>query len=117
VTDHVYAGNASDDADQYRGWLVGHFVKPDGSVRQSADVEVKWGFHPAGQRRPEWTTGETRTTLLMLLDGKFHVELGTGHHTLQKLGDYVVWGPGIDHTWVAEKDSIMLTVRWPSTDG
>jgi hypothetical protein len=34
--------------------------------------------------------------------------------TLEKEGDYVVWGPGIDHCWQAEKDSIVITVRWPS---
>jgi quercetin dioxygenase-like cupin family protein len=52
--------------------------------------------------------------MLMLIDGRFHLELSTGSHTLSRRGDYVVWGPGIEHTWHAEEDSIMLTVRWPS---
>jgi hypothetical protein len=25
-------------------------------------------------------------------------------------GDYAMWGPGIDHSWRAEKDSIVITV-------
>ncbi len=26
----------------------------------------------------------------------------------------IVWGPGIDHCWQAEADSVVITVRWPS---
>src|SRR2546427_161524 len=33
---------------------------------------------------------------------------------LERPGDYVVWGPGIDHIWQAEADSVVITVRWPS---
>jgi quercetin dioxygenase-like cupin family protein len=34
--------------------------------------------------------------------------------TLQRQGDYVVWGKGTDHSWQAEDDSTVITVRWPS---
>jgi quercetin dioxygenase-like cupin family protein len=34
--------------------------------------------------------------------------------TLEREGEYAVWGPGIDHTWQAEKDSVVVTVWWPS---
>jgi hypothetical protein len=27
----------------------------------------------------------------------------------------VMWGAGLDHSWRAEDDSIVITVRWPST--
>ena len=37
-----------------------------------------------------------------------------GSTTLEKEGDYAVWGPGIGHSWQAEEDSIVITVRWPS---
>ena len=33
---------------------------------------------------------------------------------LSREGDYVRWVPGTDHTWKAEQDSVVLTVRWPS---
>jgi uncharacterized cupin superfamily protein len=112
--DEVYVGNADDDADVHRGWLLGHFIDTSGGVRCTTDLEVKWGIHPAGQSRTGWTNGEDRSTMLMLIDGRFHLELSTGSHTLSRRGDYVVWGPGIEHTWRAEEDSIMLTVRWPS---
>jgi hypothetical protein len=29
-------------------------------------------------------------------------------------GDYVVWAPGVSHTYRAEVDSVVITVRWPS---
>src|SRR6266508_4683097 len=29
---------------------------------------------------------------------------------------YVVWGPGIDHTWRAEADSVVITIRWAIAD-
>ena len=32
-------------------------------------------------------------------------------------GDYAVWGPGIDHSWEALADSVVITVRWPSSTG
>ena len=36
---------------------------------------------------------------------------------LAERGDYVVWGPGVDHSWCAEEESVVLTVRWPSIPG
>ncbi|MET9017469.1 signal peptidase I, partial [Streptomyces olivaceoviridis] len=36
---------------------------------------------------------------------------------LEEQGDYVVWGRGVDHSWFAEEESVVLTVRWPSVPG
>jgi hypothetical protein len=33
---------------------------------------------------------------------------------LARQGDYAMWGPGIDHHWSADEESVVLTVRWPS---
>jgi hypothetical protein len=113
MTDKWYTGNANDDASRYRGWLLGRFVEaPD--VRSTTDLEVKWGVHPAGQQRPEWTADDVRTTVIILVSGRFRLDLTTGSTVLSRQGDYVVWGPGIDHSWQAEEDSIVVTVRWPS---
>jgi hypothetical protein len=114
VADNWYTGNANDDADAHRGWLVGHFIQPTESVRSSADLEIKWGRHPAGDKRVAPATDEQRTTLVLLVSGRHRVELSVGTALLKEPGDYVVWGPGIDHTWETEHDSIVLTVRWPS---
>jgi quercetin dioxygenase-like cupin family protein len=54
------------------------------------------------------------TDLLLLIRGRFRLDLSVGSITLEKEGDYAVWGPGIDHCWQAEEDSIVITVRWPS---
>jgi quercetin dioxygenase-like cupin family protein len=75
---------------------------------------VKWGVHPAGEGRDGWATDEQRTTLLILVRGRFRLDLSVGSTTLEKEGDYAVWGAGIDHSWQAEEDSIVITVRWPS---
>ncbi|GHH72511.1 hypothetical protein GCM10017673_27550 [Streptosporangium violaceochromogenes] len=115
MADNWYTGNATDDADQHRGWLMGHFIDPQaGGVRSTDALEVKWGIHPAGQQRPEWTADDQRTTLLLLIQGRFRLDLTLGSTTLERQGDYVVWGPGIDHSWQAEQDSTVLTIRWPS---
>jgi quercetin dioxygenase-like cupin family protein len=61
------------------------------------------------------TTGEQRSTLVLLVSGKFRIDLTVGNVTLERQGDYITWGPGIDHSWLAEQDSTVITVRWPST--
>lgn len=95
--------------------MVGHFVDPaNGAVRKSRALEVKWGIHPAGQKRPEWTEGEDRSTLVIMISGRFRVDLSVGAVTLTRQGDYVTWGPGIEHSWQAEEDSVVITIRWPS---
>jgi hypothetical protein len=48
------------------------------------------------------------------VSGQFRIELSTGTFALKDQGDYAIWGPGIDHSWQAEEDSIIITVRWPS---
>lgn len=107
-------GNAAKDGLDTRGWLLGHFIEPVDDVRSTRDVEVKWGIHPAGDKRAEWTTDDKRTTLLLLVQGHFRIDLTEGSAVLSKQGDYAVWGPGIDHSWEAIEDTVVITVRWPS---
>jgi quercetin dioxygenase-like cupin family protein len=115
LADNWYTGNAEADGDSNRGWLLGHFLPDDAdTVRSTKALEVKWGVHAAGERRAGWTAGERRTTMVILIEGRHRVDLTVGSVVLAKRGDYVVWGPGIDHTWEAERDSTVLTVRWPS---
>lgn len=109
-------GNAAVDAAGDRGWLLGHF-KPVGDIRHSDDVEIKWGVHPRGDRRARWATEEKRTALLVLISGRFHVLLPDRDVVLTEQGDYVVWGHGVDHSWYAEEESVVMTVRWPSIPG
>ncbi|MEV1011019.1 signal peptidase I [Streptomyces sp. NPDC049881] len=112
----VYTGHAGADAPLDHGWLLGHFKPPD-DPRHSTDVEVKWGVHPRGDRRARWARGERRTALLVLVSGRFHVLLPDRTVILARQGDYVVWGVGVDHSWYAAEDSVLVTVRWPSVPG
>ncbi len=109
-----HSGNAAKDGQDTRGWILGHFIDPAEGVRHSTDVEVKWFNHPAGDKRAEWTTDDQRTTLLLLISGHFRLDLTTQSVTLTEQGDYVLWGPGIDHSWEALEDTTIMTVRWPS---
>ena len=108
-------GNAGKDTETTRGWLLGHFIAPSEGVRSTKDVEVKWGIHPAGDKRPGWTADDQRTTLLLLVEGQFRIDLTEGSRVLAQQGDYAVWGPGIDHSWEALTDAVVITIRWPST--
>lgn len=116
MKDRVYVGNAGTDAALDRGWLLGHF-KDASDPRHSEEVEIKWGVHPQGEARAQWVTGEERTALLVLISGRFRVELPERSVLLAEQGDYVVWGRGVDHSWQAEEESVVLTVRWPSVPG
>ena len=110
-----HTGNAAEDGRERRGWILGHFIDPSEGVRSSNDVEIKWGIHPVGDKRPEWTADDQRTTLVLLVQGNFRIDLTETSITLEKQGDYAVWGPGIDHSWEAITESIVITVRWPSS--
>jgi quercetin dioxygenase-like cupin family protein len=114
MADNWYVGNAAIDGKAQRGWLVGHFLEETADVRGSEAVEIKWGIHPAGEGREAWQTDEQRTTVILLVKGRFHLELTTGTFVLKEEGDYAMWGPGIDHSWHAEEDSVVITIRWPS---
>jgi hypothetical protein len=109
-----YCGNAAEDGTAHRGWIVGSFIDPTLSGRSTADVEVKWGSHPAGQRRATWAPGGPQATLVILVQGRFRVDLVGGSAILVRQGDYVTWGPGTEHSWYAEADSVVITIRWPS---
>lgn len=116
----IVSGNASSVMPRGgdRGWFVGHFIAPDCGPRCTGDVEVKWGEHVAGEERASTCVNQRATTLTLLHKGSFGVEfLEEGLFiTLEQSGDYVVFGPGVSHTWKALADSTVLTVRWPSVD-
>jgi quercetin dioxygenase-like cupin family protein len=54
----------------------------------------------------------------VLIRGRFRLEFHDGNRArdllLEREGDYALWDAGVPHNWVAEEDSVMLTVRWPS---
>ena len=111
---NIKTGNAATDSKETRGWFVGHFIDESLGLCHSDDVEIKWGVHKAGEERGEWMTGETRTALCILISGKFVAEFRDKTVTLEKPGDYVMWGKDVDHQWRVPEDTVTVTVRWPS---
>jgi hypothetical protein len=102
------------------GWVIGHFGT--GGLKTD-DVEVKWAHHEPGPAGKGWSNCETSTTLSVLISGQFNIEFResvdappTAVH-LKEQGDYVLFGPGIQHQSTALQPSVFLTVRWPSLKG
>jgi hypothetical protein len=99
------------------GWVVGHFAS---GARQSHGVEVKWARHPEGENK-DWSLCASATTLSILIYGHFLIELQSESWNesveLDREGRYVIFGPNISHRWRAAKNSLILTVRWPSIVG
>jgi len=103
----MVCGQRSRRLGHYRGWLIGHFIDPSrGEMRKTTDLEVKWGIHPADDKQAAWTEGEERSTLVILVSGKFHVDLSVKTPAdpqpewsmtsvaLERQGDYLTWGRG-----------------------
>jgi hypothetical protein len=115
-----YFGNAIIDQVRDSGWFVGQFVPAVSGLRHQTEVEVKWGIHCDGERRPRpWATGHA-TTISVLIRGSlrvtFHDNGSLQIVTLQKEGDYIVFGPAAMHSWEAIGDTIVLSVRFPSVE-
>lgn len=115
MTATIHTGSALADAAPNRGWLLGHFL-PEDHPRHSTDVEIKWAAHPKGDERAEWVTGETRTALIIAISGRFRIYFRDRSVRLAQSGDYVLFS-GVDHSWYAEEESVILAVRWPSIPG
>jgi hypothetical protein len=120
-TGSFYFGNAAIDRIRGTGWFVGQFVPPDWGLRHQTDVELKWAIHADGEQRrhgPEANGNATTISVLIhgVLRATFHID-GTPHVvTLQKEGDYVVFGPDVVHSWEALDDTVVLSVRFPSIE-
>ncbi|MBW4604649.1 MAG: signal peptidase I [Calothrix sp. FI2-JRJ7] len=113
----VIFGNAKQEGASRGGWFVGHFINPPDDARYSEEVEVKWAVHFEGDNRSEWAVNNEATTLSILINGRFRLEFEDRKIVLSCEGDYVLWRPGVSHTWEAESDCTILTVRWPSKAG
>jgi hypothetical protein len=116
-----YFGNAAVDQVRGTGWFVGQFVSPELGPRHQTDVELKWAVHPDGDSRTHGAeANRNATTISVLISGTLRTTFeidGTPHVvTLQKQGDYVIFGPEIVHSWEALGDTLVLSVRFPSIE-
>ena len=115
MAETIYVGNAGADAPANRGWLLGHF-RPADDARHSDEVEIKWAVHAKGDRRADWVVAEQRSALILLISGRFRVDLPERSVFLAEQGDYVVFHD-VSHSWEAEEASVVVAVRWPSVPG
>ena len=115
-----YFGNANADQVRGSGWFVGQFVASEFGLRRQTDVEVKWGVHSDGDKRPRPWANRNGTTISVLITGSlritFHVDGTQEEVTLQTRGDYVVFGPDVVHSWEATGETIVVSVRFPSVE-
>src|SRR5271166_6200785 len=76
--DPFYFGNAKVDQAARAGWFVGQFIPPEFGLRHQTDVELKWGIHPDGEKRPYPWASQNSTTISVLIEGSlkmtFHVD-------------------------------------------
>jgi hypothetical protein len=115
-----YFGSAPVDQVRDTGWFVGQFVPAELGLRHQTDVELKWGLHPAGEKRPRpWANGNG-TTISVLIYGvlhvTFHVDETPQIVKMQKQGDYVIFAPNVLHSWDAITEALVLSVRFPSVE-
>jgi hypothetical protein len=114
---HVITGNAQVDGNPYRGWFIGSFIPSSDALRSTAAIEVKWGTHTAGEQRSDWSPPAATTTLSILISGRFRIQFLDREVILSQPGDYALWSAGVAHSWLAEENSIILTVRWLDSPG
>lgn len=115
-----YGGNAAIDQVRDSGWFVGQFVPAELGLRHQTDVEVKWGIHPDGEKRPQPWANRHATTISILIHGTLRVTFHVGETpqivTLEKEGDYIIFGPDTVHSWEAIGHTVVLSLRFPSVE-
>ncbi len=113
----VRCGNAYVDGAGHHGWFIGHFLEQVHELRSTHAVEVKWSAHQAREEKLLWGVNEHATTLCVLVKGSVRIKFPSEECILSHEGDYVIWPAGMPHRWVVTEDSLVLTIRWPSTPG
>lgn len=86
-------------------------------MRHSSAVETKWAWHTGGKRHDGFATNKVGTSMAVLISGRHRLEFERSYVVLEKVGDYVIWGAGVAHSWSALEDSTILSIRWPSLSG
>lgn len=107
-------GNAADASKDTRGWFAGHFIAGEKNPLRTEDLELKWYTHAKGETREQWAPANSVRTLNILIRGHFVLLFPNQEVALRKEGDYVLFGPGVPHSYRSVEESLVLTVRWPS---
>jgi hypothetical protein len=100
------------------GWFIGQFISTEEGLKHQSALELKWGRHAKGERRPAFAEYKIATTISVLISGIFYTKAIVGEETrevtLRRPGDYIIFGPRVPHSWEAVEDCIVLSVRFPS---
>ena len=108
-------GNVNIASKDTRGWFLGHFMPGQDNPLRVEEVELKWYTHAEGETREQWAPGNPVKTLNILIRGHFVLLFPDHEVTLEKEGDFVLFGPNVPHSFRSVKESLVLTVRWPSS--
>ena len=109
-----FSGNVNDASKDTRGWFLGHFMPGEANPLRNGEVELKWYTHPKGDIRDQWAPGNPVKTLNILIRGHFVLLFPDQEVSLENEGDFVLFGPGMPHSYRSVEESIVLTIRWPS---
>lgn len=107
-------GNAINASKDTRGWFLGHFMPGEDNPLRTSELELKWYSHAKGETRDTWAPANLVTTLNILIRGHFVLLFPDQEIALEKEGDFVLFGPGMPHSFRSVEESLVLTVRWPS---
>ena len=128
----ITTGNTKKDGSEFRFWFVGQietwcrekgvtFDAEKFGLRNTGDIEIKWGIYNKGDFRTHWVPCSDKTAMSILIRGAFtFIFRETDNHSnsrvvsLMKEGDYVIWREDVEHSWNMDKDSEILTLRWQS---
>lgn len=130
MLEKITTGNAKDDGREFRFWFVGEietwcrqmglpFDARRYGYRNRGDVEVKWGMYRRGDVRDAWAVCSGSMAMSILIRGDFTFmfrDPASLRHREVRLcseGDYVIWREDVEHTWRMDRDSEIITLRWP----
>ncbi|HDH04945.1 MAG TPA: hypothetical protein ENH01_04430 [Nitrospirae bacterium] len=128
----ITTGNTRTDGKEFHFWFVGQIEKwcaknnvpfdaERFGLRNTDDIEIKWGIYKKGELRSEWAACSDKTAMSILIRGDFtFIFREVDNHSkrrearLRHEGDYVIWRENIEHTWKMDEDSEIITLRWQS---
>jgi cupin superfamily acireductone dioxygenase involved in methionine salvage len=101
-----------------RGWFIGQFIPRSRGLAHQEALEIKWQQHRKGERRERFAHSLRATTIAILVNGSFVTRFRLPNETREVVlncpGDYIAYGPGLEHSWEALEESLVITVRFPS---
>jgi hypothetical protein len=131
---NITKGNAGVDGKGFNYWFVGciekwcrgndmPFDKEKFGLRNTEDIEIKWGMYKKGNVRPDWALSSNMTGMSILIrgDSVFTFRETRNRENCKEVrlmneGDYVIWKEDIEHSWKMLDDSVFLTLRWQESD-